>query len=627
MPYMRVRLYITLLVLLNCLTDTAAYNDHRNRNVDSLEHVLHTNPPSDKAQLLRMYDNLAWGFLETDGNKTQDYCDRGIALAKELENHKTMAECYRLKGMRCWGEARYDEAEKMLQKAGEAVEMMKQSKKYEEGEIDDLASSIDGTLGNLYNTLGNGAKALEYYHRALKVFRKHAWRESETIAYGNIAELYYCMGNLERAEEYYLHGDSVALLTQDPLVKTFCQEGLAKICMLRGDTKEAWQTINQVADYLFAHPEEEGSSRVTCLETMADIALREGDYAKARDIVKRNEGLCDSLQYESSSLLQQKARIAMYDQQWHEAEKLALGAMHLNEEAQDVMYEVYKLLAEIYAHLGDADQTKLFTEKADSVRTEWNNYAYQASLSEQEMRFDSEQKNIQIISLSRQRMYLIWIVVVAVVLILALGVVFVLVKRNHKRQKALLAAKVALDAETKERSLLAKDLHDGLGGMLTLQKLKLDNNEVDEAKKLLDDSIMEMRRMAHHIMPEELQQNGLVTSLQDFAISVPGAQFHYFGDNHRLKPEMELVLYRCAYELVNNAMKHSGAEHIDIQLMVDKAQVALTVSDNGQGFEQKEPSAGMGLKSIKNRIAQFDGKMEIISLPGQGTDINITLQQ
>lgn len=624
---MKVRLYIALLLLLNCLTTIAAYNDHRNRNVDSLEHVLHTNPPSDKAQLLRMYDNLAWGYLETDRNKALAYCNRGISLAKELENYKTMAECYRLKGMSYWGNARYGEAENMLRKAGEAVEMMKQGKKYEEGEIDDLASSIDGTLGNLYNTLGNGAKALKFYHRALKVFRKHDWRESEAIAHGNIAELYYCMGNLERAEEYYLHGDSVARLTQDPLVKTFCQEGLAKIYMKRGDSKEAWNTINKLADYLFAHPDEEGSSRVSCLEIMADIALCEGDYTKARDIVKRNEGLCDSLLYESSSLLQQKARIAMHDQQWHEAEKLVRDAMRLNEEAPDVMCEAYKLLAEIYAHLGDADKTKLYTEKADSIQTAWSNYAYQASLSEQEMLFQSEQKTNQIVSLSRQRIYFRWIVVGAVIVILALCVVLVLMKHNHRRQKALIAAKVALDAETKERSLLARDLHDGLGGMLTLQKMKLANNEVDEARKLLDDSIVEMRRIAHHIMPEELQRNGLVTSLQDFAISVPGTQFHYYGDNNRLKPEMELVLYRCAYELVNNAMKHSGAEHIDIQLIVDKAQVVLTVSDNGQGFVQNEPLAGMGLKNIEDRIAQFDGKMELISLPGQGTDINITLQQ
>ncbi len=619
------RLRIILLLLLVSMVTSAAYSDHRGRKVDSLEHVLRKNPPTDKVELLRMYDDLACGFLEIDGEKTQAYSDLGIALAKEVGGYRMMANFYRLKGMCYWGEARYDDAEKMLRKASVTVALMKKSGKYSEGSVDDMASAIDGTLGNLYNTLGDGAKALKHYHKALIVFRKHAWKESEAIALGNIAELYYYMGNFERAEEYYHQGDSVAQLTQDSLVKTFCQGGLAKIFMQRGNVKEAWRMINLVADYLFAHPDEEGSSRVNCLENMADIAFSEGDYAKARKLVSRNEQLCDSIQMKSAGLFTQKARLAVFDKKWNEAERLALIALDTDSESPDLTHITYKLLAEIYTHLGKADKARSFAEKADSVQTTWSNYAYQTSLSEQEMIFDSEQKDNQINNLSKQRMYLMWIVIVAVLLICVLCCVFVLLKRSHRRQKELLATQVALDTETKERSILAKDLHDGLGGMLTLLKLKLANKEQDEAIKLLDDSIVEMRRMAHHIMPDELQRNGLVTSLQDFAISVPGAHFHHFGEERRLAKDAELVLYRCAYELVNNAMKHSGADRIDIQLMVEKEQVTLSVSDNGKGFDWEEQTSGVGQQNIRSRIAQFDGQMNIISSLNQGTEVNIIL--
>ena len=96
---------------------------------------------------------------------------------------------------------------------------------------------------------------------------------------------------------------------------------------------------------------------------------------------------------------------------------------------------------------------------------------------------------------------------------------------------------------------------------------------------ILDDIIVELRRTAHHLMPEELLKNGLVSALRDFAISLPDAHFQTVGDI-RLTKDKEVVLYRCAYELVNNALKHAQAQHITIQLMQTPNEVTLTVSDD-----------------------------------------------
>ena len=134
-------------------------------------------------------------------------------------------------------------------------------------------------------------------------------------------------------------------------------------------------------------------------------------------------------------------------------------------------------------------------------------------------------------------------------------------------------------------------------------------------------------------MPEELLRNGLVSALNDFAVSVPGATFSTFGDIHTDK-NRELVLYRCAYELVNNAMKHAEATHIDIQLMQESKQVTLTVSDNGKGMAaansqlstlNSQLNGGMGLQNIRERIQPYHGSLDIITAEGQGTEINIKL--
>ena len=138
----------------------------------------------------------------------------------------------------------------------------------------------------------------------------------------------------------------------------------------------------------------------------------------------------------------------------------------------------------------------------------------------------------------------------------------------------------------------------------------------------MDSTVEELRRVSHHMMPEELLRSGLVSALRDFAVRVPGAHFQTVG-NVRLKTDVELVLYRCAYELVNNAMKHAKAEHIEIQLMQETRQVTLTVCDDGTGMG--ETAQCMGLQNIRERIAPYQGRLDIVSADSRGTDINITL--
>jgi signal transduction histidine kinase len=165
--------------------------------------------------------------------------------------------------------------------------------------------------------------------------------------------------------------------------------------------------------------------------------------------------------------------------------------------------------------------------------------------------------------------------------------------------------------------------------MLSVLRLKMENDaSKEETMQLLNHTTTELRRVAHHLMPEELLRGGLRQALADFALSVPGAQFHYFcTDDVQLHQDLELVLYRCAYELVNNALRHADAQHINIQLMLDKHEVTLTVSDDGKGIgneERKEKSEeGTGLQNIRNRISRFGGKLDIISTVG--TEINVTI--
>lgn len=625
---MNIRSFVIFFMLCISLS-TRAYSDHRNRKVDSLEMVLRINPPKDKAELVRIYDNLAWGYLETNEKKSMHYADLGIKLSKEIGGYLKLNNFHRIKGMHHWGNARYGEAEKELRLAEDAIKMMRESGKYDIEDIDDQESALFGTFGNLYNTTGEGAKALEYYHKALLIFEKYDWREPQAIAYSCIADLYFYMGNIPHAKDYFHKTDSIAKLTNDYLMQSIGQRGMAKVCMTENNFEMAWTLINKVYNYVFSHTDEEGASRTECLSVMTDIAIAEGDWNKVEALLQQTESLGPERYQNNAAFFCHKAQMAVHRNEWKLAETYALQALDINTDAPDQAQQTYKLLADIYSHLGHPDKVATYMNKSDSIHTAWSNYAYQASLTEQEVRFDTEKKDLTIKSLSNQKTMMTVIVLCCIVLLILMGVITVITRHNHKRQKELIATRVALETETRERQIIAKDLHDGLGGMLSLLKLKIANKEQDEALHLVDESAREMRRVAHHIMPAELKENGLVSSLSNFAISVPGAHFHFYcvdGNEQcpkRLPSEIELVLYRCAYELVNNAMKHSSADRIDIQLLLEKTQVVLTVSDNGKGFDLEASNDGMGLQNIRNRISQYNGRMDIISQPDNGTEINI----
>jgi signal transduction histidine kinase len=135
----------------------------------------------------------------------------------------------------------------------------------------------------------------------------------------------------------------------------------------------------------------------------------------------------------------------------------------------------------------------------------------------------------------------------------------------------------------------------------------------------------EMRRVAHHLMPESLGSVGLKQSITDFCNSVPIVKFSYYGDDTHLNTNLEIMVYRILHELVTNAMKHAKAEHILVQIVRDADKIYLTVQDDGCGFDTSTESKGMGLRNIQARVTANGGELLIDSKPGKGTEVNIEI--
>lgn len=241
----------------------------------------------------------------------------------------------------------------------------------------------------------------------------------------------------------------------------------------------------------------------------------------------------------------------------------------------------------------------------------------------------------------------------ALALLLISGLSYYTYKQKRKLQqqriseleteKQLTATESVLKGEEQERARLAKDLHDGLGGMLsgikysfnTIKKNQVmtpDNVQMFERSiDMLDSSIKEMRRVAHNMMPEALVKFGLDTALKDFCedINQSGAlqvSYQSIGmENAVIEHSTAITIYRIVQELINNTLKHASAKTGIVQATKSDGRISITVEDDGKGFDASviKVAKGIGWLNIRNRVEFLKGTLDVQSEKEKGTSVHI----
>ena len=206
--------------------------------------------------------------------------------------------------------------------------------------------------------------------------------------------------------------------------------------------------------------------------------------------------------------------------------------------------------------------------------------------------------------------------------------------------------KNGIEAQEEERKRIATDLHDEVGVLLSTVKLNIsgglkpyetqeDLKKVKEqAVKLIDHSIQSVRRISRQLMPGTLKHYGLtkaVSELCEMLGDTTGLNFSFeeVGEGKRLSESFETGSYRIIQELINNAMKHSGGDQINVRFIWDRNSFTYSVSDNGKGYSHPGPMEtvpGIGLKSIRLRAELIGSELWVESLPGKGTQTFLRLK-
>ncbi len=611
-------------------------------SLDSLEQVLTTKKLT-TAEEIDVYTDLARGYINDNPSRSRPFSVEGLRIAKEAGDRKAEAAFLYYLGSSYYMSAVYDSAAFYFDKT---LALTRQNEDGN-GEV-----SILKMYGQLYRRQGQYEKALERYLEAVKVGEQFENDQQLCGVYMGIGGTYHLMQNHKQALHYYEKAEKIALKHGDEQNLGDIYFSLSSVYKHEDDGKE--KAIHYAQESLKIH-RESGSrfDEINSLQTLCGAYYYYDDYTNAMKYAEEALHLAQEIgntNLAASSYIDISA-ILYYQQQYEKSAEAALAALENDSTDHHLKLTVYSNLPVIYARLGNFDSMEDYFERYKTAVNSYSNETYQNSLTEMEVKYETEKKTLQIGALEKQRQLYLWLgITCAVILFIALAFAFIRYRlavsrrklaeeesRRLEQEKQLVAVQATLDGEAAERTRLAKDLHDGLGSMLSAVKINLpqvrgdavleavDVSRFQTALGMLDDSIQELRRVAHHMMPESLLRYGLKVSLSDFCAAIPIADFHYFGNETRLLEKLEIMVYRCIHELVNNVLKHAQASHINVQLVQEEGRLSFTVQDDGKGFDQQQVTEGMGLKNVRQRVAAFQGEMNIYSTE-QGTEIHVELE-
>lgn len=318
------------------------------------------------------------------------------------------------------------------------------------------------------------------------------------------------------------------------------------------------------------------------------------------------------------------------------------------------------LLANLSAQKGNYKKAFGFEQQAMQLMDELAKTEKNSKLNQLEIRYQTLEKDKSIAQkslliaqqnnrLTHKNIVIIVICSIVAVLLIVFMTGFMYRKRMYeqrltemKQHEDLNSLLAIIKGEEKERSRLGKELHDGIVGMLSITRMYMANlsekngqiaasEDYIAAERILDDTIGELRKIAHNLLPEQLMNLGLVEAVRAFCNTVQKTNkikidFQSHGVSGRLDVHLELFIYRMVQELVQNIIKHASATHALVQLSRYESVFSVTVEDNGTGMNDNYKDKGMGLGLIEARVRQLNGHMNIRSETGSGTSVYVELE-
>ncbi len=484
------------------------------------------------------------------------------------------------------------------------------------------------SLGNLYNQLEDYYQAMNYYEEALA--------EAEDLKnYANMAVILENKGDL--LIKMKRPGEAVAIIKQ----------------ALRIKRKE-----NMPLRFI-------GTSHLNLGIALAEIEQNDASEKhldSAYGIFHQTRfarGIMQTLTHRGKLF----NKLNLYEKSLHESRKAQAMALEMND--WEYLSISSKALYEAYKNLGRHDKALTYHEKYMAYRDSVFNDKNVRKISRMEMQFSfDKEKARQAVLMEKRKNQRNQLLAGSSVLVIMLLGSFVFFRKRIKYQKTIASQQLSLqkqkiielqqknklialqgmiEGQEAERLRIAKDLHDGLGGLLSSvkahysrvkekhQSLKT-SPEAKKTEHLIEEAYAEVRRVSHNMMPHALNLSGLTGAIDDLCIQLRQQNYQVTFESHKINeekisPTKKIILYRIVQEAVTNIRKHAEARNILIQLIGNDNELSLIIEDDGIGFDYDEAVKlkGAGIQNINSRVAFLDGTIHWHSRPGKGTNITVNI--
>ena len=510
-----------------------------------------------------------------------------IAQAQKLEGNDKL-EWLHLRGKACITLARYDEAMANFQQGIRA---------FNSNSSDSFNAIFSNQMGVVKYYLGQKVDALRWFSKANDLAKERKMDRLEGFCSNNVGALYTELGKYDSAEVFLL----AAL-----------------------DVFDRLGTKNNGA-YLQTY-----RILATNYESMGQIDKSNSMYRKMVSIAKANKDSA-SLANVLLVLANQEAKLGMKDSALAHVE---LGAFIYGQDTSqlDLLATGKEYFSGVNAEFGNYEAAYEALKFASSIRQRVFSDALSDKIGEMEAAFNTERERqrraLAESEAAAANKQLQLTALISILLVMGLLGFLLAFRQRQKRkltekdiqvQKSRIVA--VLEGEERERTRIARDLHDGVSQLLSALKMNLSAAGVDDkpSLNLLDEGINEVRSISHNLLPKQLGKGGLISAL-DNTINELGSSNYIKTEFINETTELEIDtdrqknIYRISQEVFNNALKHANANHISCKLQNQKELLILSITDDGVGIslDQIKNSSGIGWKNIMARVEALSGTLNVI---------------
>lgn len=600
---------------------------------------------------------------QTTPEKSMDYYRKALVLGQRIKNNRVILSSYTDLGICYINLNKMDSAILTLEKGIPFARLLKDTVR----EARTLAN-----MGNAYLHKKDRATAIEYYLKAARIWEACSNQQYLAILYSNTSALLDEQKEHTLAVEFGNKAVALAQKTGDTYSEVVALVNLSTTYSYLGQHEREYELLEQALP--LAKKNEDLDQIATTYHNMGDYFFKQEKFSLAL------EKYLESLSYVKQMgnkyhLCEISTVLALAYHKLNRDDKALQYILQAEQLADEVgvrtkLKEIYLTRAEIEQKAGNYKVASEYFSKTLTVSDSLFKTETSEKVAEAEAKYQNEKKQQEIVKLEKdtqiksltikQKSTLNYFLIASFAALLLVGFLIyrnlrhrnLLAKqqdelqqqriRELEKDRQLVAVDSMLKGQEEERSRLAKDLHDGLGGLLSGVKFSLTNMKdnlfitpenmtvFERSLDMIDTSIKELRRVAHNMMPEMLTKFGLDEALREYcntinATKLLSVKYQSHGMEERLEKSTEIIVYRIIQELLNNSMKHAAATDAFVQLIREANRFNIVVEDNGKGFDAtlSENNKGSGFANIRSRVEYLKGRVEIHSEPGKGTLVNV----